>query len=114
MTLEMRALRFCSSVRMLAALVFTLLCIQSAHGQPCPYGFEFNRNLGQCAEVEGTQDILDLMLHNLLPEERKQGGGQTVSLGSYWEAKSNFLEFPQEAEALFVDYVWFSANLEFV
>uniref|UniRef100_A0A3P9Q385 Fibulin 5 n=1 Tax=Poecilia reticulata TaxID=8081 RepID=A0A3P9Q385_POERE len=61
---------------MLAALVFTLLCIQSAHGQvtpltllhygliptqtlkvplvspqPCPYGFEYNRNLGQCSDV---------------------------------------------------------------
>ncbi|XP_023208841.1 fibulin-5 isoform X1 [Xiphophorus maculatus] len=75
MPLETLALRFCSSLRlcfcgapascppqgftkrkfpicrMLAALVFALLCIQSAHGQSCPNGFEYNRNLGQCSDV---------------------------------------------------------------
>ncbi|XP_038158668.1 fibulin-5 [Cyprinodon tularosa] len=37
--------------RLFAALVFALLCIQSADGQGCPRGFEYDSNLQQCSDV---------------------------------------------------------------
>ncbi|XP_017272737.1 fibulin-5 [Kryptolebias marmoratus] len=51
MLFEMCGLRFCSAERMLAALVFILLCIRSGHGQTCTNGFVFDSRLRECADV---------------------------------------------------------------
>ncbi|TNN64164.1 Fibulin-5 [Liparis tanakae] len=47
-----RRFSFCCSVRMLAALVFILLCVQPGHGQTCSEGFAFDRGTRQCIDVD--------------------------------------------------------------
>ncbi|XP_070698276.1 fibulin-5 isoform X2 [Pempheris klunzingeri] len=59
MRFEIRGFRFYSSARMLAALVFILLCIQPGHGQTCTEGFAYDRRSGQCLDVDECRILPD-------------------------------------------------------
>lgn len=47
------------SARMLAALVFILLCLHPAHGQTCTEGFAFDRRSRQCIDVDECRTLPD-------------------------------------------------------
>ncbi|XP_051251919.1 fibulin-5 isoform X2 [Dicentrarchus labrax] len=59
MLFEIRGFRFCSCARMLAALVFILLCIQPGHGQTCTEGFAYDRRARQCIDVDECRTLPD-------------------------------------------------------
>ncbi|XP_070776266.1 fibulin-5 [Enoplosus armatus] len=59
MLFEIRGFRFCSSARMLAALVFILLCVQPGHGQTCTEGFAYDRRARQCIDVDECRTLPD-------------------------------------------------------
>ncbi|KAA8581830.1 hypothetical protein FQN60_008570, partial [Etheostoma spectabile] len=60
MLFEIRGFKFSSSARMLAALVFILLCIQSGHGQTCTEGFAYDRRARQCVDVDECRTLPDV------------------------------------------------------
>ncbi|XP_010788809.1 fibulin-5-like, partial [Notothenia coriiceps] len=60
MLYERRGFRFRSSARMLAALVFILLCIQPGHGQTCTEGFAYDRRSRQCIDVDECRTMPDV------------------------------------------------------
>ncbi|XP_029349260.1 fibulin-5 isoform X2 [Echeneis naucrates] len=60
MLFEIRGFRFCSSARMLAALLFILLCVQPGHGQTCTEGFAYDRRARQCIDVDECRTLPDV------------------------------------------------------
>ncbi|XP_019727813.1 fibulin-5-like [Hippocampus comes] len=56
---DIRGFTLCSSTRMLAALLFILLCMQSAHSQTCTDGFRYDRRSRQCMDVDECRTLPD-------------------------------------------------------
>uniref|UniRef100_A0A1A7X0F7 Fibulin 5 n=1 Tax=Iconisemion striatum TaxID=60296 RepID=A0A1A7X0F7_9TELE len=78
----MHLLRSCLPVRMLVALVFILLHIQSGLGQSCTHGFSYDSRLRECADVNECV-ILPQACQGDMQCVNQIGGYRCIPVGLY-------------------------------